>query len=172
MMNYDFWLDPIEDESAIDTTKQILSDAAEHGITPDEIIQAILDLPPDDPYLNAVLMQSQLEAEQHMLEKLLKSRAEFKDTCNDMRPYLEVAPWKEPTSFEQMKASICTDPLLPAVTAVKDPPSFVKAQIQPAVSTVKVKQLQAEEGPVKHGFWNRLLALFRGAKPEGDYKKT
>ena len=171
-MTYNLWLDSPEDETAVAATKQILSDAAEHGITPEEIIQATLDLPPDDPYLDAVRMHSQLADKRHTLMKLLDVKAQLKDTCDDMKPYLEARPWKEPASLEQMKASICTDPLLPAVTAVKDPPSFVKAPISPPVSTVKVKQLQAETKPVKHGFWNRLLALFRGTKPEGDYKKT
>ena len=171
-MKHYSWLDPPEDEPAVDAAKQILSDAAEHGITPEEIIQATLDLPSDDPYLGAVRMHSQLDAKRHTLMKLLDAKAQFKDTCDDMKPYLEVAPWREPASMKQLKAKICMDPRLPAVTAVKDPPSFVKAPISPPASTVKVKQLQAAAEPVKHGFWNRLLALFHGTKPEGDYKKT
>lgn len=171
-MKYYSWLDPSEDKAAVDATKQILSEAAEHGITPEEIVQATLDLPPDNPYLNAVRMQSQLEARSRMLENLLGARAELKATCDGMRPYLEVAPWKEPASMKQLKAEIRMDPRLPAVTAVKDPPSFVKSQIQPAVSTVKIKQLQeTETKTAKRGFWKRLLELFCGTKPEGDYKK-
>ena len=176
-MRYDYWIDPIFES---DTTADDLKKTK----------QTALDLPSDDPYLGAVRMHSQLESKRWMLEKLLKDNSELKDTCNDTRPYLEAAPWKEPASLKQIKADICMDPRMPAVTAVKnppsfvkpstqpvvtavkDPPSFVKSPRQPAVSTVKVKQLQeAETKPVKHGFWTRLLELFRGTKPEGDYKK-